>query len=190
MLNGSLAFVRNLKSFYEKKKKLIFLTTFNIKVISKFFFFFKWLINKYPNKTLHKVWNFSSISIIQLPFIYFYGDQFVKNFHTRKWKRNMERGNLHNFLIPSVLFTTIYLCCFIFDLLLTCDLTYKNHHTPILTYNNNKNKVENQIITLRFKLKNKKPKGKEKIFNFLMGMSLIVQKWLHQCIQGKERKKF
>ena len=53
-----------------------------------------------------------------------------------------------------------------------------HHHKPVLTYNNNKRKVENQIVTLRFKLKNKnkKPKGKEKIFNFLMGMSLIVQK--------------
>ena len=124
----------------------------------------KWLL--YPNKTLHKVWNFSSISIIQLPFLYFYGDQFVKNFHTRKWKRNIERGKVTSTISlspPSSLHPwLIYVCCVIFNLLITCELTYKNHHTPILTYYSNKLRVENQIVTSRFKFKKTKKKKKQK----------------------------
>ena len=106
----------------------------NIKVVS--IFKKNNLLINIINKTLHKVWNFSSISIIQLSHIV-YGDQFVKNSHTWKWKIDMERGKV-TFTIslspPSSLQPYIY-AALSSILLLTCDLTYKNHHTPILTYN-------------------------------------------------------
>ena len=169
-LMDTLTFVSKLflKSFYDRKNT-DFLTTFNIyKSDIKFFF-----LNDLLTNTLIRHFIRFEISLASLlsnyPLYPFMG--------TSLW-----RGvSLHNFLIPSVLLTSIYLCCFIFTLLLTCNLTYKNHHTPILT-NNNKPKVENQIVMMRFNFffKQKKNLWKfEKAFKKLIIFSKNISKIIY-----------
>ena len=149
-LMDTLTFVSKLflKSFYDRKN-IDFLTTFNIyKSDIKFFF-----LNDLLTNTLKRHFIRFEISLASLlsnyPLYPFMGTSLWRIFTLENERETWRGVSLHNFLIPSVLLTSIYLCCFIFTLLLTCNLTYKNHHTPILT-NNNKPKVENQIVMMRF----------------------------------------